>query len=125
MGCASICDERHWRYETDLLTLLSIELSRCLDVNLLFQLNEHRTNIIRLGLCWNRALVDLPADVIPCFVGPEAAQWTDIEQETDEDQVELLQEMEEDGYQEFEDDDLDIGLVEHMDTLALADAGDL
>ncbi|KAF9059840.1 hypothetical protein BDP27DRAFT_1430792 [Rhodocollybia butyracea] len=51
----------------------------------------------------------------------EAEMWMEIEQEIDADQVELLQEMEEDGYQ-FDDDDLDMGLVEHMDTLAIADA---
>ncbi|KAF9058440.1 hypothetical protein BDP27DRAFT_1372621 [Rhodocollybia butyracea] len=41
----------------------------------------------------------------------EPAEWAAIKQE----------EMDEDGYQEFEDDDLDVGLVEHMDTLALTE----
>ncbi|KAF9072151.1 hypothetical protein BDP27DRAFT_1418292 [Rhodocollybia butyracea] len=100
---------------------LMFAMSMTDDANLLFQLNERRTNLIRLGLGWTQALSNLPADVRPSFVGPEPAQWMEIELETDADHVELLQEMEEDGYQ-FDDDDLDMGLVEHMDTLALADA---
>ncbi|KAF9067812.1 hypothetical protein BDP27DRAFT_1364621 [Rhodocollybia butyracea] len=66
------------------------------DANLLFQLNEQCTNLIQLGLGWTQALSNLPADVRPSFIGPEPAQWMEIEQETDADQ--------------------------HMDTLALADA---
>lgn len=67
-------------------------------------------------------MTDLPAETIPSFSGPEPVEWVAIKQEVDADHIELLQELEEeDGYQEFEDDDLDIGLVEHMDVLALMD----
>lgn len=66
-------------------------------------------------------MADLPVEIVPSFLGPEPAEWVAIKQEVDADHVELLEELEEDGYEEFEDDDLDVGFVEHMDTLALAD----
>lgn len=92
------------------------------DTRLLFQLAERRNNLIRLALGWTHALGDLPNDVMPSFLGPELAEWAAIEQEVNADQVQLLEGLEDDdGYQEFEDDDLDVGLVEHMDTLALTD----
>jgi hypothetical protein len=68
-------------------------------------------------------LTEVPADVIPFFLGPEPAEWAAIKQEAGMDQLELLEDLgDNDDYEEFEDDDLDVGLVEHMDTLALTDS---
>ena len=69
--------------------------------------------------------MNLPQEVIPCFSGPKQLELAEIQREVDADLLEDCydqQELEEDnGYQEFEEDDLDTGLLEHMDILALTD----
>lgn len=68
----------------------------------------------------------LPSDVIPNFVGPNQFELREIEQEVDAELVKGVyngsESEDEDGYQELEEDDLDMGLVEYIDTLALTDA---
>jgi hypothetical protein len=96
-------------------------------VDALYQLQEQQRDLAWLLVTWMQSLSTLPPQIVPHFTGPQANELAQVEAEVD---VQLLEEImpepvvhdDVSEYQEFEDDDLDIGLIEYMDTLALTDA---
>ncbi|KAJ3725522.1 hypothetical protein DFJ43DRAFT_1157442 [Lentinula guzmanii] len=119
------CDEelQRLRYELKSLaewhseewTIVNMAIATIQDSSILYALYQQRRNLARLAVQWTQALAGLPSE-----------REVDAELIEDEDEMDQTGHDEElVGYNEFEDDDLDIGLVEYMDTLALTDAGNI
>ncbi|KAJ3733669.1 hypothetical protein DFJ43DRAFT_994490 [Lentinula guzmanii] len=136
------CDEelQRLRYELKSLaewhseewTIVNMAIATIQDSSILYALYQQRRNLARLAVQWTQALAGLPSEVVPCFAVPEGEELIDVQREVDAELIEDEDEMDQTGhdeelvgYNEFEDDDLDIGLVEYMDTLALTDAGNI
>ncbi|KAJ3720315.1 hypothetical protein C8R42DRAFT_582613, partial [Lentinula raphanica] len=92
------------------------------DIDLQYQLWDRRINLTRLSILWTQALNELPSEFIPSFVGPTSEELREVEHEI---QAELVDQVcdddDDDDSSELDEDDLDIGLIEHIDALTVAD----
>ena len=74
---------------------------------------QRRKDLVQLSIVWTQALANLPLEVIPCFLGPKQSELAEIQQEFNTNFFEDTFNQQESGYDEFKEDDLDMGLVEY------------
>ncbi|KAJ3978980.1 hypothetical protein F5890DRAFT_1421989 [Lentinula detonsa] len=102
-------------------TVIQTALTESHDRSLSYQLQLQSKYLIQLSVQWTHTFSVLPADVIPTLAGVDMQEeiGSDIEGNHD---VVCEDGMDEcDGYDDFEDNGLDLALMEHMDTLDIAD----
>ncbi|KAJ3714301.1 hypothetical protein DFJ43DRAFT_1007823, partial [Lentinula guzmanii] len=102
-------------------TVIQTALTESHDRSLSYQLQLQSKYLIQLAVQWTHTFSVLPADVIPTLAGVDMQEeiGSDIEGNHD---VVCEDGMDEcDGYDDFEDNGLDLALMEHMDTLDIAD----
>ncbi|KAJ3761312.1 hypothetical protein EV360DRAFT_38080, partial [Lentinula raphanica] len=119
-----VCSLQQWVHkEWDIITET---IDAATDPDILYQLNKEKDYLVRLYVIWEKDLKK-----IPCFVpengwGPTEVELSAMQVLIETEQVvvddeELLFE-DSDESTEFDEDDLDAGLIECMDTLHLVDA---
>ncbi|KAJ3719284.1 hypothetical protein C8R42DRAFT_643548 [Lentinula raphanica] len=92
------------------------------DIDLQYQLWQQRVNLIRLSVLWTQALSGLQLDFTPDFAGPGPEELREVEHEIQAELVDRVCEADEDVEDsELDEDDLDIGLIEHIDALTVND----
>ncbi|KAJ3739924.1 hypothetical protein DFH05DRAFT_1529806 [Lentinula detonsa] len=110
----------HWLSEEWQVVNACIEAATNLD--LVYQLQERRRCLIKLGVTWRNALQGIPQLYNVSDWGLSASELSEAEQDLDEEKLEAVEETEEyiemeDEFSDFDEDDLDIGLVEWIDAL--------
>ncbi|KAJ3759292.1 hypothetical protein EV360DRAFT_82236 [Lentinula raphanica] len=125
------CDEELIRLEDEYSALrfwISEEwqvVNDCIEVSshpdLLYQLENRKSDLIRLCVIWRRALQGIPLSQGSSDWGPSAVELDEAEKELGEEKIETNEddnvEAEDDEFSDFDEDDLDVGLVERLDAL--------
>jgi len=102
--------------------IFTVAIYVLLDMNLLHQLRERRKDLARLYVVWDKALAALPREDPMESWGPTGAELLQAMQEVESDLVEEFDvEYEENEDSDFDEDDLDLGLIERIDALDLSD----
>ncbi|KAJ3816805.1 hypothetical protein F5880DRAFT_1512329, partial [Lentinula raphanica] len=106
--------------------VVSESIGATTDLDILYQLNKQKDNLVRLYIIWEKELKK-----IPCFVPVKGWGPTEVELNAMQELIETEQVVVDDDEEasfdsdestEFDEDDLDAGLIECMDTLQLVDA---
>ncbi|KAJ3964085.1 hypothetical protein EV361DRAFT_874292 [Lentinula raphanica] len=106
--------------------VVSESIGATTDLDILYQLNKQKDNLVRLYIIWEKELKK-----IPCFVPVKGWGPTEVELNAMRELIETEQVVVDDDEEasfdsdestEFDEDDLDAGLIECMDTLQLVDA---
>ncbi|KAJ3831549.1 hypothetical protein F5878DRAFT_654815 [Lentinula raphanica] len=126
------CDEELLRLKDEYLALcfwISEEwrvVNDCIEVashpDLLYQLEKRKHELLRLCVIWRRALQDVPSPQETLDWGPSVVELDQAEKELGEEKLDINENDKasigtEDEFSDFDEDDLDIGLLEHLDVL--------
>ncbi|KAJ3748151.1 hypothetical protein EV360DRAFT_97769 [Lentinula raphanica] len=115
------CDEEFKRLKGECLALCSWSSEEWQVVNVCIELQQRKHDLLHLCVVWRRALQSITELQNALEWGPSASEMDKAEWELGEEKLDISEENKyEDSeveFSDFDDDDLDIGLVERLDAL--------